>query len=253
MKDSNKNQLLGNVHSIETFGAYDGPGLRYVLFLQGCPLRCKFCHNRDTWGTDDNKLMTVDEILNDYHKYRAFYKNGGLTVSGGEATLQLPFLTELFKEAKKRNIHTCLDTSAGTFSEARIPEFEALLENTDLVLLDIKHIDDEKHKWLTGASNKNILKFARLLSDKKIPTILRHILLPGINSQDEYLYRLRDFIDTLDNFIGIDILPYHTKGIMKWDNMGIEYELKDTPEPTKEEVAHAEYVIKHNYKYMEIN
>lgn len=252
MKASNHKEIVGNVHSIETFGAFDGPGLRYVLFLQGCPLRCKFCHNRDTWGTEDNKLMTVDEILNDYNKYRAFYKKGGLTVSGGEATLQLEFLTELFKEAKKRNIHTCLDTSAGTFSEARIPEFEALLENTDLVLLDIKHIDDARHQWLTGASNKNILKFAQLLSDKKIPTILRHILLPEINSQDEYLYALRDFIDGLNNFIGIDILPYHTTGIMKWDNMGIDYELKDTPEPTKEQIAHAEYVLKHNYKYMSL-
>ena len=122
-----------------------GPGLRYVLFLQGCPLRCKFCHNRDTWGTEDNKLMTVEEILNDYNKYRAFYKKGGLTVSGGEATLQIGFLTALFKEAKNRNIHTCLDTSAGTFSEARLPEFEELLKYTDLVLLDIKHIDDERH------------------------------------------------------------------------------------------------------------
>jgi len=252
MKVSNQKQILGNIHSIETFGAFDGPGLRYVLFLQGCPLRCKFCHNRDTWGTQDNKLMSVDQILDDYNKYRAFYKKGGLTVSGGEATLQLEFLTELFKAAKQRNIHTCLDTSAGTFTEARIPEFEALLEHTDLVLLDIKHIDDERHKWLTGASNTNILKFAKLLSDKKVPTVLRHILLPGINAQDEYLYRLRDFIDTLENFVGIDVLPYHTKGIMKWDNMGIDYELKDTPEPTKQEVEHAEYVLKHNYKYMQI-
>lgn len=253
MKVSNLLEVVGNVHSIETFGAFDGPGLRYVLFLQGCPLRCKFCHNRDTWGTEDNKLMTVEEILNDYNKYRAFYKKGGLTVSGGEATLQIGFLTALFKEAKNRNIHTCLDTSAGTFSEARLPEFEELLKYTDLVLLDIKHIDDERHKWLTGASNKNILKFARLLSDKKIPTILRHILLPQINSQDVYLERLRTFIDSLDNFIGIDILPYHTKGIMKWDNMGIDYELKDTPEPTKEEVLRAEHILKDNYKYMKLN
>ena len=163
MKASNHKEIVGNVHSIETFGAFDGPGLRYVLFLQGCPLRCKFCHNRDTWGTEDNKLMTVDEILNDYNKYRAFYKKGGLTVSGGEATLQLEFLTELFKEAKKEiYIHVWIHLQAHLVKpESR--KFEALLENTDLVLLDIKHIDDARHQWLTGASNKNILKFAQLI------------------------------------------------------------------------------------------
>lgn len=249
MMDSKK-EILGNVHSIETLGAFDGPGIRYVLFLQGCPLRCKFCHNRDTWGTHENKLMTTDEILNDYKRYKAFYKGGGLTVSGGEATLQLAFLTELFKKAKAQDIHTCLDTSAGTFSEARIEAFDELLKYTDLVLLDIKHIDNEKHKWLVGVPNTNILKFAKYLDQKKVPTILRHILLPYINSQEEYLVKLRTFIDGLSNMIGIDVLPYHKQGIKKWEQMGLVYELPDTPEPTKDLVLYAEKILKDNYQYM---
>ncbi|MDY0276594.1 MAG: pyruvate formate-lyase-activating protein [Acholeplasma sp.] len=242
---------IGNVHSIETFGAFDGPGIRYVLFLQGCPLRCKFCHNRDTWETHENKLMSVDEVLADYNKYKNFYKKGGITVSGGEATLQIYFLIELFKEAKKQGIHTCLDTSAGVFTEKMLPVYDELLKYTDLVLLDIKHIDDEKHKWLVGVSNQKILEFANYLSNKKIPTIIRHVLLPEINSQNEYLERLRTFIDGLENIVGIDVLPYHTKGIMKWKNMGLEYPLPDTKEPSKELIKHAEMILKKDFKYME--
>jgi len=247
---TSNNVILGNVNTIETFGAFDGPGLRYVLFLQGCPLRCKFCHNRDTWGTEENKLMTVDEVLNDYKKYKAFYKGGGITVSGGEATLQMAFLTELFKRAKALGIHTCLDTAAGTFSEKRMDEFDELLKYTDLVLLDIKHIDNDMHKWLCGAPNTNILKFAQVLSDKKVPTVVRHVLIPTINSQENYLSRLREFIDGLDNITGIDILPYHKFGIRKWESMGLKYELEDINEPTKEEIKLAETLLKKDYKYM---
>lgn len=243
-------KILGNVHSIETFGAFDGPGLRYVLFLQGCPLRCKFCHNRDTWSTQTNKLMSVEEVLEDYNKYRAFYKKGGLTVSGGEATLQLEFLTELFKEAKKQGIHTCLDTAAGTFRESRIEEFEELIKYTDLVLLDIKHIDNEQHKWLTGSENTNILKFAEFLSKRKIPTILRYVLLPTINSSETHLKQLRAYIDTLDNFVGIDILPYHKAGIYKWEKLGFEYELGHIDVPSQDLIEFAESILKKDYKYM---
>lgn len=250
MKDFSETKVFGNVHSIETFGAFDGPGLRYVLFLQGCPLKCKFCHNRDTWGTGTNKLMSVEEVLNDYDRYKAFYQNGGLTVSGGEATLQLEFLTELFKRAKQKGIHTCLDSSGATFSEARLKEFNKLLDYTDIVLLDIKHIDNEKHKWLTGAVNTNILKFAELLNQRQIPTTIRHILLPNINSQDEYVYKLRQYLDTLTNLVSIEVLPYHTKGITKWEQMGLTYELKDTPEPTEELVKHVEEILKSDYQYM---
>ncbi len=243
---------IGNVHSIETLGAFDGPGIRYVLFLQGCQLRCKFCHNRDTWETHENKLMTVDEILTDYNKYKVFYKKGGITVSGGEATLQIYFLIELFKACKAQGIHTCLDTSAGVFSEKMIPVYDELMQYTDLVLLDIKHIDNEKHQWLVGTPNTHILAFAHYLDKKRIPTVLRHVLLPDINSQDEYLYGLRHFIDGLSNMVGIDVLPYHKKGIMKWEKMGLEYPLPQTPEPSKELVKHAEEILKKDYHYMQL-
>lgn len=250
MKDFKIEQLYGNVHSIETLGAFDGPGLRYVLFLQGCPMKCKFCHNRDTWGTGTNKLMTVEEVLNDYDRYKAFYKKGGLTVSGGEATLQLEFITELFRQAKEKGIHTCLDTAAPTFTETRKAEFNKLLDYTDLVLLDIKHIDNDIHKWLTGLPNKNILKFSKLLDDRRIPTSIRHILLPDINSQDEYVIKLRTFLDTLSNVVSIEVLPYHTKGITKWEQMGLKYELLETPEPSEELIKHVETILKSNYQYM---
>lgn len=245
-------ELKGNVHSIETFGAFDGPGLRYVVFFQGCALKCKFCHNRDTWSTAENKMMTADEILADYKKYKAFYKGGGITASGGEATFQLEFVTELFKKAKEQGIHTCLDTSAGTYRETRKEAFNELLKYTDLVLLDIKHIDNEEHKWLIGAPNTNILAFAKHLSELKKPTVLRYVLLPTINSQDHYVLKLREFIDTLDNMVGIDVLPYHKAGIKKWESMNIPYELSHINEPSKELVAHVEKLLKENYNYMKI-
>ena len=241
---------IGNVHSIETLGAFDGPGIRYVLFLQGCILQCKFCHNRDTWSKTTNKLMSVDEIINDYKKYRPFYKKGGITVSGGEATLQLPFLIQLFKECQKEGIHTCLDTSAGAFNLKALPKYDELLMYTDLLLLDIKHIDNEKHLWLTGVPNLNILEFAKYLSYKNKPTIIRYVLLPEINSSDEYLLRLRMFLNDLSNIVGIDILPYHKKGEVKWQKMGLIYPLPYTPEPSKDLVRHAQIILKKDYKFM---
>jgi len=244
------NKKIGNVHSIETFGTFDGPGIRYVLFLQGCQLRCKFCHNRDTWETHDNKLMSVDEILEDYEKYKHFYKNGGITVSGGEATLQIYFLIELFKAAKKKNIHTCLDTSAGVFNLKNVKLYDELLKYTDLVLLDIKHIDNEVHKWLVGVPNVHIIEFARYLNDKKIPTVIRHVLLPEINSSFENLANLRKLLDDFVNIVGIDVLPYHKKGIMKWKMMGLKYELEHINEPDDNLIKFAENILKSNFKFM---
>lgn len=238
---------IGNVHSIETFGAFDGPGLRYVLFLQGCAMQCRFCHNRDTWDLKPNKLMTVDEVLADYNKYKAFYRNGGITISGGEAIIQLPFITELFRRAKEQGIHTCLDTSAGVYNVKDKAKYEELLKYTDLVLLDLKHIDNEKHKWLVGVPNTHILEFARFLSDNKTPVIVRHVLIPGITAIDEYLIDLRKFIDTLSNIIDIDVLPYHTAGVYKWEELGYQYPLKGVPEPTDEEVRHANKILKEGF------
>lgn len=244
-----KVETKGNIYFIETLGAFDGPGLRYVLFLQGCPLKCKFCHNRDSWSTEENRIMTVEEVIEDYKRYRHYYKRGGITVSGGEPTLQMNFVIELFKACKNEGIHTCLDTSAGVFSSASKVKHEQLLQYTDLVLLDIKHIDNEKHKWLVGISNHQVLDFAVLLSELNVDTVIRHVLLPGINADEENLIKLRQFIDGLTNVVGIDILPYHKAGTIKWDKLGIKYELGDVPEPTKQQVLLAESILKQNYKY----
>src|SRR5690554_5724567 len=208
MKASNQKETTGNIHSIETLGTFDGPGIRYVLFLQGCPLKCKFCHNRDTWTTKTNKLMTPNEILKDFKRYESFYTNGGITASGGEPLLQLEFLIELFKLFKANNIHTCIDTSGACYNPKNNDLFKELMKYTDLVLLDIKHINDEKHKDLVGSSNKHILEFARYLDELNVNIGTRHILIPSINDSLKDLSNLRTFLDTLSNVVSIDVLPY---------------------------------------------
>lgn len=192
---------VGNVHSIETFGAFDGPGVRYIVFLQGCPFKCQFCHNRDTWSTRTNKLMSVDEIFNDFSKYKSFYKTGGITVSGGEPLLQLPFLIELFKKFKSEGIHTCIDTSAACYNVRENDKFKELMKYTDLVLLDIKQINDEKHKVLVGSSNKKVLDFAKFLDELGVKVNTRHVLVPGVNDDLDDLITLRKFLDTLNNIV----------------------------------------------------
>lgn len=246
----NQSQLKGNVHSIETFGAFDGPGIRYVLFLQGCPFRCQYCHNRDTWDQVENKLMSVREVLHDFETYSHFYRNGGLTVSGGEALLQIDFLIELFKEAKQRNIHTCLDTSAGCYNETKNEKYIELLKYTDLVLLDIKHIDDIEHIKLTKHSNYRVLSFARLLNQLNVKTVVRHVLLPTINDQEVYVYKLRNFLDTLSNITKIEVLPYHKTGIKKWEELGYQYELYHIAEPTQKDVEKAQLILTKDYHFI---
>ena len=244
------NTRYANVHSIETFGAFDGPGVRYVLFLQGCPFQCQYCHNRDTWSTKENRLMSVEDIIADYKLYQRFYKKGGITVSGGEPLLQLPFLIDLFKACKALGIHTCLDTSAGCYHEKHHDMYETLLKYTDLVLLDIKHIDSDKHEILTGQKNDQVLHFARLLDERKIPLVIRHVLLPKINSDVTYLKKLRSFLDTLNNITAIDVLPYHKQGIKKWEAMGLAYPIPEICEPSENEVELAESILKSNYLFM---
>ena len=240
---------FGNVHSIETLGAFDGPGIRYVLFLQGCPFQCQYCHNRDTWSTKQNKRMSVEEILNDYQKYQHFYKKGGLTVSGGEPLLQLPFVIELFKEAKLRGIHTCLDTSAACFNTKDQSRFKELMALTDLVLLDIKHIDPQKHKTLTGSSNENVLAFARYLDELNVSVVIRHVLVPTMTDDLDDLMKLRSFLDTLSNVVNIEILPYHIKGIHKWKELGLSYPLLGIHEPSEAMIELSEDILKTNYLY----
>jgi len=162
-------QIFGNIHSIESCGTVDGPGIRFVVFMQGCPLRCQYCHNPDSWSVEKNQQMTVDEILEKYDGVKEFVKSGGITVTGGEPLLQIDFVTELFSKAKEKNIHTALDTSGILFNPENTQKIDELLKYTDLVLLDIKHINNAEHIKLTGLPNENILKFAKYLSDKNIP------------------------------------------------------------------------------------
>lgn len=240
--------IKGNIHSIETCGTVDGPGIRFVIFMQGCPLRCQYCHNPDTWQTDTNKLMTVDEIMQKYDGVKEFVQSGGITVTGGEPLLQIDFVTELFKVAKAHGIHTALDTSGITFNSENTENINNLLKYTDLVLLDIKHIDDAEHKKLTGASNKNILAFAQFLSEKQIPVWIRHVVVKDITLNEKYLKELGCFLKTMKNIKALDILPYHNMAIPKYGALGINYPLKNTPPTTKEEAIWARDIILQNMR-----
>lgn len=229
--------MKGRVHSIETFGTLDGPGIRVVIFLQGCPLRCKYCHNRDSWNKNGGKIYATDQLINEVIKYKSYIdaSNGGLTVSGGEATMQPEFLNELFEKAKELNIHTCLDTSG--FVDIRT--IKPILNNTDLVILDIKHMDDEKCKSLTGVTNKKTLDLARYLSDINKPVWIRHVLVPGITDDVSHLKSLSKFVNSLNNVEKFEFLPYHTLGVFKWERMGIPYELINVREATQEDINRA--------------
>lgn len=238
--------LKGYVHSLESFGSVDGPGVRYIIFLTGCAMRCQFCHNPDTWDMKKGTLYTTDELLEKAMKYRSYWKNdGGITVSGGEPLLQIDFLTELFRKAKANGIHTTLDTSGNPFTreEPFFSKFNELMKYTDLVMLDIKHIDDEQHKILTGCTNKNILDLARYLSDIKKPVWIRHVLVPERSDYDEYLIKLDEFIQSLDNVQKVEVLPYHTLGAYKWDELGYEYKLKGIDPPSVEKVENANKLL----------
>ena len=236
----------GYIHSLESFGSVDGPGVRYLIFTTGCAMRCQFCHNPDTWNMKKGTEYTADELLKKAVRFRSYWGDtGGITVSGGEPLLQIDFLTELFQKAKEMGIHTTLDTSGNPFTreEPFFSKFEKLMEYTDLLLLDIKHIDDEQHQILTGQTNKNILDLARYLSDIGKPVWIRHVLVPERSDKDEYLIRLREFIDTLNNVEKVEVLPYHTLGVYKWEELGYDYQLKGIDPPTNERVDNARKIL----------
>lgn len=238
--------MNGFIHSIESFGSVDGPGIRFVIFLNGCKMRCQYCHNPDTWKTNCGEEMSADDLLKKALRYKTYWgADGGITVSGGEALLQMDFVLELFTKAKEAGVNTCLDTSANPFS--REPEFlekfDKLMAVTDLVLLDIKHIDDEKHRELTGQTNENILDCAKYLSEIGKPVWIRHVLVAGFTDDDEYLKETRKFIDTLSNVERVDVLPYHTLGIFKWEELGIPYKLEGVEPPTKERIENAKVIL----------
>lgn len=233
---------IAKVHSVETFGTVDGPGIRFILFLQGCPLRCKYCHNRDTWDSSLGTKRTLDDILTEIKRYIPYFNtsHGGVTVSGGEPLLQAQFVTELFKELKKLKIHTALDTAGSLPVNDDIKE---LLKYTDLVLLDIKHINDEKAKELTSLSNKNNLAFAKYLEENNIPIWIRQVLIPGYTDNAEDLEELKKFIDSLTNVRRVELLPYHKLGEFKWKDFNETYPLKDVEPPTEEQIKNAKKIL----------
>ena len=239
-------QILGNIHSVETFGSADGPGVRYIVLLKGCNMRCKYCHNPDTWAKTDGELRSPEDVLKQALRYKNYWgKKGGITVSGGEALLQIDFVTELFTLAKQQHVNTCLDTSGNPFTreEPFYSKFEELMKVTDLVMLDIKHMDDAAHRELTGQTNTNILDMARCLSDNGKAMWIRHVLVPGITDDEGQLKRLRKFIDTLNTVERVEVLPYHTLGVFKWKELGIPYRLEGVKPPTEEQVQRAGEIL----------
>ncbi len=234
--------MNGYIRQIESFGTVDGPGIRLVVFFQGCPLRCKFCHNPETWKIGDGNEISAEEILEIYNKNKAFYTKGGITATGGEPLLQIDFLTELFQKAKKSGIHTCLDTSGivfNRFNSEILQKTAKLLEFTDLVMLDIKHIDSEKHKALTGMGNENVLDFAKFVSENGVKMTVRHVVVPNLTDKAEDLRALGRFIGGLKTAKSLDVLPYHTLGVHKYRELGLEYPLEGVPQTSKEAAIEA--------------
>ena len=232
--------IKGRVHSFESFSTLDGHGVRYVIFLQGCPLRCKYCHNRDTRDVNLGEIYTVDEIVEKVIQYKEYMgEHGGVTVSGGEPLVQLDFVIELFKRLKEKGIHTALDTSG--FID--IDKLKDLTKYTDLVILDLKAMDDEMHKDLIGVSNEKILKFAKHLSDNNIPMWIRHVLVPGITDDEGHLTALKEFIHTLNSVEKVEVLGYHWLGKEKWELMGEKHPLEGIPEASKQDIARAEKLL----------
>lgn len=239
-------EIKGRIHSVESFGSADGPGVRYIVFLKGCNMRCQYCHNPDTWAKDGGELMTPEEVLKKALRYKTYWKEkGGITVSGGEALLQIDFVTELFRLAKEKGVNTCLDTSGNPFSleEPFKSKFDELMKYTDLFMLDIKHMDDAAHRKLTGQTNQNILEMAAYLSDHGKAMWIRHVLVPGITTEEDELYRLRSFLDTLKTVERVEVLPYHTLGVFKWKELGIPYQLEGVDPPTKEQIDRAKEIL----------
>lgn len=235
-------ELKARIHSFESFGTVDGPGIRFVVFMQGCSLKCKYCHNRDTWDLCGGTMYSISDVLTKIEKYKNYFipSGGGVTISGGEPLLQLGFVTELVAKLKKEGIHTAIDTS-GNF--ALTEDIKKLIDLTDLFLLDIKCINDEICKDLTGVSNKQELAFAKYLSDIQKDIWIRQVLVPGITDKAEDLHKLKDFISSLSSVKKVEVLPYHSMGRFKWEELGFEYTLDGVPEATLEDVEKAKKIL----------
>lgn len=238
--------MYGFIHSTESFGTVDGPGVRFVIFLQGCPMRCKYCHNPDTWKMNTGTVRSAQSLIQDYERNKAFYARGGITVTGGEALMQIDFLLELFSLAKEKGIHTCLDTSGITYRPGEShynDKLDRLMGLTDLVLLDIKHIDADAHKDLTGHDNTGILTFAKYLAEKQVPVWVRHVVVPGITDDPGALTRLGAFLASLPNVKALDVLPYHVMGVGKYRELGIDYPLLGVPAATVQQAKDVKQTI----------
>ena len=238
--------MQGRIHSLESFGTVDGPGTRFVVFVQGCPMRCAYCHNPDTWAMTGGTMMEPEEIFEQYKRNEPFYKGGGITVTGGEPLMQVDFLIDLFTIAKQNNVHTCIDTSGIAYkpdNKAFIEKLDKLMELTDLVMLDIKHIDPVKHKELTSQPNEGILAFVSYLEEKHVDMWIRHVVVPGITEDDRYLFDLGYFIGQFSNLKALDVLPYHTMGESKYEKLGIPYKLKGVPAMDKNTVITKKEII----------
>ena len=237
---------MAKIHSFESFGTVDGPGVRFVVFLQGCPLRCLYCHNPDTWDMHAAKEYSVEEVFQQISKYYNYIEDGGVTISGGEPLLQIDFVIELFKKLKEVGLHTCIDTSGITFQEdsfQMMKKFQTLLKYTDLFLLDIKQIDNKKHHILTGSGNERVKKFLSFLNEHKKSVWIRYVLVPGYSDDVQDIQHLHEFLQPFDNIEKIEVLPYHTLGITKYESMGLEYSLKDVSSPTKEVIKRTKEIL----------
>lgn len=238
--------LLGKVNNLETFGLVDGPGVRFVAFLQGCNMRCKYCHNPETWSKDAGALWTPQDLFNRAYRYKGYWgKDGGITISGGEPLLQIEFVTEVFRLAKEKGVHTTLDTSGQPFKNTSeyLEKFDELLKYTDLVMLDLKEIESHKHKELTGFKNDNVLEMAQYLSDKGVKMWIRHVLVPELTDDEEGLVKLNGFIKSLKTVERVEILPYHTLGLVKWEEQKLDYPLEGVRVPTDEQIKKAEELL----------
>ena len=239
---------IGRIHSFESFALVDGPGVRCSVFLHGCALRCKYCHNPDTWQPCENlTLMSPEELHKKLLRYRPYWKsNGGVTFSGGEPLLQMDFVTETCRLLKKDGVHTCIDTAGQPFAPKDpdwMRRFDELMDVTDLFILDLKQYDDALHRELTGYGNENILAMARYLSDHGKEMWIRHVLVPGITDDEVDLTNMSTFISTLKTVSRVEILPYHTLGVAKWEKLGLDYPLRGVPTPTDEEIRRAEELL----------
>lgn len=242
--------MLGRINKLETFGSVDGPGVRFVVFVQGCPMRCQFCHNPETWDFKGDKAgaynISAQDLLKKALRYQSYWgKDGGITVSGGEPLAQMDFMIEFFEAAKAAGVHTCIDTSGVNFvrNEPYFGKFKRLMDATDLLLVDIKNIDPTEHKKLTGHDNKNILDMFRYLDEIQKPIWIRHVLVPGMSDNDELLIKTREFIDTLHNVEKIEVLPYHALALAKYQDLGIDYALKDVKSPSPDRIENAKKIL----------